>query len=175
MEPHLFAKHASVGCYPQIYAERIVGEFDDEDTRVRQWNGWISDKAEPLDQVLDRLIPFQAKVKYLVGAARCLLHAFVSHKHCLDDISFYNFGVLGGNVVIIDAGGRHEDSELSKGEFNKKFMVGKRFWVRADDVLGDRSDELTKYKEAWRNETTMSDAFAKFDTFWEELRGAPAG
>ena len=136
LEPNLFALHEDSGVYPRIWAEGFVSEFDSVAQPVRQWIGWITDLAVPLDQALrEPGLSREAAGRCVVGAVRSMLRA-ATHGHSMDDPSPCNFGMLGGDVVIIDAGRRplHE-TEIPKGQFNKgsvrKFFARAGFFYRA--------------------------------------------
>jgi hypothetical protein len=160
-EPELFAKYSSVGIYPQIHAAACCVQYDSVGQPVGQWNGWITDYAVPLDQLLKiPSLSHEAAVRYIVGAVRCMLRA-AKHQHCVSDNGLYNFGRLGENVVIIDAGSRGQVA-MSKAKFNSSSM--KKFWSRAKLFLAP--DELATYQQAWQNVHTMEDACTAFDSFW---------
>ena len=55
------------------------------------------------------------------------------HDHILSDNALFNFGMVDGNVVIIDAGSRSGEPQLSGGSFNKKVMT--RLWIKAQMVI----------------------------------------
>ena len=90
--------------YPDVCGEALVYELDSVEQPVRQWNGWITGLAVPLDQALRQPGLSSATVgRCVVGAVRCMLRA-ARHGHRVDDVSLCNFGMLEGEVVIIDAG-----------------------------------------------------------------------
>ena len=103
-EPKLFAEHGLSGVYPRILAAAPVFELDSVAQPVCQWNGWITDLAVPLDQALRQPgLSREAAGRCIVGAVRCMLRA-ARHGHRVDDAPLWNFGVLEGEVVIIDSG-----------------------------------------------------------------------
>ena len=103
-EPKLFAEHVDSGVYPRIFAAAPVSELVSVAQPVSQWNGWITDLAVPLDQALRQPgLSREAVGRCIVGAVRCMLRA-ARHGHSMDDPCLCNFGLLGGDVVIIDAG-----------------------------------------------------------------------
>ena len=67
------------------------------------------------------------------------------NNHILSDNALFNFGMVGGNVVIIDAGSRFGQQHLSKGAFNKKVMTP--FWIKAQTVIHPAT--LNFYREEW--------------------------
>jgi len=87
----------------------------------------------------------------------------------MDDPSPYNFGMLGGDVVIIDAGRRppHE-KEMSKSQFNKDSM--RKFFARAGLYIAP--EDLATYRGAWQDASTMADAHAAFDSLWDSVAEA---
>ena len=169
-EPTLFRMHMISGVYPPILEAAPVFEVDSVARPVCGWNGWITDLAVPLDEALRRpQLSLEAAGRLIVGAARCMLGA-VAHGHTMDDPSLCNFGVIEGRVVIIDAGRRPLNTELSKSDFNKGVM--KKFWPRAAVSIAD--GDLQKYKVAWQNARSMDDARHKFDDLWRSGAGRPA-
>ena len=128
-EPKLFAEHEISGVYPRILATAPVFELDSVAQPVCQWNGWITDLVVPLDQALRQPgLSREAAGRCILGAVRCMLGA-ARHGHSMDDPSLYNFGMLDGDVVIIDAGRRPLHKEMSKSSFNRGLM--RKFWARA--------------------------------------------
>ena len=91
------------------------------------------------------------------------------HGHTMDNPSIYNFGMLGGDVVMIDAGSRplfHK--ERSKSEFNNDVM--KKFWPRAGRFI--ERDDLARYRRAWQEASTMVEAHAAFNDLWGSVAEA---
>ena len=168
-EPKLFAEHGGSGVYPRIFAAAPVFELDSVAQPVSQWNGWITDLAVPLDQALRQPgLSREAAGRCVVGAVRCMLRAAI-HGHSMDDPSPCNFGMLGGDVVIIDAGRRPpREKEMSKSQFNKGLM--RKFFARAG--LSIAPEDLARYRGAWQNASTMADAHAAFDSLWDSVAEA---
>jgi len=167
-EPKLFAKHGESGVYPRIFAAAPVSELDSVARPVSQWNGWITDLAVPLDQALRQPeLSREAAGRCIVGAVRCMLRA-TKHGHSMDDPSPYNFGIVGSDVVIIDAGRRppHE-KEMSKSQFNKDL---RKFFARAGLYI--EPQDLATYRSAWQDASTMADAHAAFDSLWDSVAEA---
>ena len=151
-----------------MYGEALVYELDSVEQPVRQWNGWITDLAVPLDQALRQPgLSSAAGGRCVVGAVRCMLRA-AKHGHSMDDPSPYNFGMLGGDVVIIDAGLRPPlDKEMSKSQLNQGL---RKFWTRAGLFIEPMV--LDRYRGAWQNASTMADAHAAFDSLWDSVAEA---
>ena len=84
----------------------------------------------------------------------------------MDDPSPYNFGMLGGDVVIIDAGNRPLE-QMSKSEFNKGL---RKFWARAGLFIA--REDLARYRGVWQNASTMAEARAAFDRLWASVAEA---
>eukprot|EP00959_Pyramimonas_sp_CCMP1952_P068535 1430395-Pyramimonas_sp.AAC.1 len=98
--PKLFAERGRSGVYPHILAAAPVFELDSFAQPVCQWNGWITELAVPLYQALRR---GACSEQCIVGAARCMIRA-ATHGHSMDDPPLCNFGMLEGDVVMVDAG-----------------------------------------------------------------------
>ena len=96
-EPDLFRKLQATGVYPKVQASAPC-QFGHQ-----TWHAWIVEKAKPLDQILKEN-PAASNV-CIPGAARAMLIAN-SYNHILSDNALFNFGMVDGNVVIIDAGSR---------------------------------------------------------------------
>ena len=80
--------------------------------------------------------------------------------------------MLEGDVVIIDAGRRPLDKEMSKSQFNHRLM--RKFWARAG--LSIAPEDLDRYRSAWQNASTMAKACAAFASLWDsEVAEAESG
>ena len=89
-----------------------------------------------------------------------------SWEHRLSDNALFNFGMVEGNVVIIDAGSRSNQPEITKGQFNTKVM--KRFWTKAQTVVHPQA--LRLYKQVWQMAgERMATALETFETKWQEV------
>ena len=89
------------------------------------------------------------------------------NNHILSDNALFNFGMVDGNVVIIDAGSRFRQPELSRSRFNTKVM--KPFWIKAQTVIHPAT--LNLYREEWRVAGhDMVTALQTYETRWQELR-----
>ena len=83
--------------------------------------------------------------------------------HILSDNGFYNFGLLKGNVVIIDAGSRPYAAVMLKGEFNRKVMSKFLSNLR----LPVHPTTLEKHRQRWsRAAGDMSTAIKTYDDAW---------
>jgi len=90
-----------------------------------------------------------------------------SRGHILSDNALFNFGMLHGSVVIIDAGRRSNQPLMSTDTFSKKVM--KPFWIKAQTVV--HPAELRKYREEWQvGGWDMVAALQTYETRWQELR-----
>ena len=99
--------------YPKVHASAEC-RFGDQ-----TWHAWVVDLAKPLDQILKENAA--ASNVCIPGAVRAMLIAH-SNNHILSDNALFNFGMVDGNVVIIDAGSRFGQPELIRSKFNTKVM-----------------------------------------------------
>ena len=129
-EPELFQELQASGVYPVVHASGQCQVEDPEGPRLKTWHAWVVDQAKPLDQILKENL--HASNVCITGAIRAMLTAH-SMGHILSDNALFNFGMVKGNVVIIDAGSRSNQPEITKGQFNTKVM--KRFWTKAQTVV----------------------------------------
>ena len=75
--------------------------------------------------------------------------------------------MVNDNVVIIDAGSRSGQPQLSRGEFNKKVMT--RFWIKAQIVINPAV--IAIHRQEWqRAGDDMVTALQTYETRWQELR-----
>ena len=161
-EPKLFQEHQESGVYPVVHASGQCRVEDHEGPRLETWHAWVVDKAKPLDQILKENL--HASNVCIPGAIRSMLTAYFM-KHILSDNALFNFGMVKGKVVIIDAGSRCNQPLISKGEFNRKVM--RRFWAKAQTVV--HPDMLTVYKQMWQAEQRMDTALKIFETEWQKV------
>ena len=117
-EPCLFEKLQALGVYPKVHASGQCSTLSSAGQSAEIWQVWLSDYAKPLDQILKES-PAASNI-CIPGAIRAMLTAH-SGRHILSDNALFNFGMLQGNVVTIDAGSC-ESSEMTKGEFNQKYL-----------------------------------------------------
>ena len=90
-----------------------------------------------------------------------------SNNHLISDNGFYNFGMVDGKVVIIDAGSRFGQPQLSIDSFSKKVMTP--FWIKAQTVIHPAT--LKFYRQEWRVAgDDMVTALQTYETRWQELR-----
>ena len=156
-EPDLFRELQSTGVYPRVRASAqcIFGD--------QTWHAWIVEQAKPLDQILHEN-PAASGV-CIAGAVRAMLIAH-SKNHILSDNALFNFRMLDGNVVIIDAGSRVGQAELSIDKFNRKVMMP--FWIKAKTVIHPAS--LRFYRQEWHVAgDKMLTALQTSETKWKEL------
>ena len=157
-EPDLFRELQATGVYPKVHASAPC-QFGHQ-----TWHAWIVEQAKPLDQILKEN-PAASNV-CIPGAARAMLIANFNN-HILSDNALYNFGMVDGNVVIIDAGSRFGQPQLSIGGFNKKVMTP--FWIKAQTVI--HPAKLKFYRQEWRVAgDDMVTVLQTLETRWQELR-----
>ena len=144
--------------YPKVHAAttcEILG---------RTWHAWVVEQAKPLDKILSEN-PAVCNV-CIPGAVRAMRIAHSNH-HILSDNALFNFGMVDGNVVIIDAGSRFSEPKLIRSQFNRKVM--KQFWSKAKTVIHPRTLEL--YMKEWREAGhDMVTALQTYQTRWQEIR-----
>jgi hypothetical protein len=91
----------------------------------------------------------------MLGVLICILRA--AESGCLiSDIGFYNFGVVHGRVVVIDAGSRGiSDERINKGKLTQLFFW--KFSTRASAVCVQAEDlkYLTEYIRVYREAHTI--------------------
>ena len=131
-----------------VHASGQCEVVDPSGRRLKTWHAWVIEKAKPLDQMLKEN-PAASNV-CISGAVRAMLTAH-SRGHILSDNALFNFGMVHGNVVIIDAGSRPKQLEISKGEFNKKVMT--RFWTKAQTIVHPATLRLYKRNGKWQAKT----------------------
>ena len=125
---HLNKSDAGI-CVP-ILREGYVSTTDFPKLRA-----WICGYATPLNVFLteERAV----LERCMLGVLICILRA--AESGCLiSDVGFYNFGVVQGRVVIIDAGSRGVSDE----RFNKKTLT-QAFWKKIPYVLVSNVWKLT--------------------------------
>ena len=168
-EPDVFASYKISNVYPEVYGKALVYELDSDEHPVRQWNGWIISLAVPLDQALRQPGLSSATVgRCVIGAVRCMLRA-AKHGHYMDDASPYNFGMLGRDVVIIDAGSH----ALSPQEIPKATLgVGVKKFFNRVQLFVENSELFVGYQREWRDAQTMDQARAAFEALWNSLAEA---
>ena len=105
-EPRPFRQLEATGVYPKVYA---ASTCECDGTRGI-WHAWVVDRAKPLDKILKEN-PAASNV-CIPGAVRAMLIAHFNN-HILSDNALFNFGMVDGNVVIIDAGSRFNEPEES--------------------------------------------------------------
>ena len=90
-----------------------------------------------------------------------------SNNHILSDNALFNFGMVGGNVVIIDAGSRFGQPEVIKNTVIKKVL--RPFWIKAQTVIHPTT--LRWYKKEWHQAgEDIVTALRNYETTWQELR-----
>ena len=133
MEPILFGKLQPEIC-PTVYAHRECHVYRNPDPNSAEqpeiWNAWTTAMALPCDQALEAdAINLEA---LLWHSLRCMCFS----GKCgllISDNGLFNFGVLTGRVVLIDAGSRQcEDSPLHKTRLTASL---KRFWSKLNWYL----------------------------------------
>ena len=92
---------------------------------VKIWHAWVVEQAKPLDKILKEN-PAASNV-CIPGAVRAMLIANFNY-HILSDNALFKFGMVDGNVVIIDAGSRFGEPELKRFTFNTKVI--RPFWSK---------------------------------------------
>ena len=125
-EPDLFRELQATGVYPKVHASAQC-QFGDQ-----TWHAWIVEQAKPLDQILKEN-PAASNV-CIPGAVRAMFIAN-SNYHILSDNALFNFGMVDGKVVIIDARSRFGQPELIKSTFNKGPSMDRRIllkWLKND-------------------------------------------
>ena len=105
-EPELFQELQASGVYPVVHASGQCQVQDPAGPRLKTWHAWVVDQAKPLDQILKENL--HASNVCITGAIRAMLTAH-SRGHILSDNALFNFGMLHGNVVIIDPGSRPKE------------------------------------------------------------------
>ena len=164
-EPRLFEQLLALGVYPKVHASGQCSTVSSAGQPAEMWQAWLSDYAKPLDQILKEF-PAASKI-CIPGAIRAMVKAHAGG-HILSDNALFNFGMLQGNVVIIDAGSR-ESSQMKKSEFNKKVM--NQFWSKAQTLV--QPADLEVYKQQWRDAGwDMRTALEFYENIWQELRSA---
>ena len=162
-EPSIFQELHASGVYSVVRATGQCQVEDPEGPRLKTWHAWVVDRAKPLDQILKE--NHHASNVCITGAIRAMLTA-CSMRHILSDNALFNFGMVKGNVVIIDAGSRSNAPEISKGEFNT--LVMRRFWTKTQTVV--HPDTLKVYKQMWQMAgKRMVTALEIFETEWQEV------
>ena len=135
-EPHLFRELQATGVCPKVHASAEC-KFGHE-----TWHAWVADLAKPLDQILKENAA--ASNVCIPGAVRAMLIAH-SNNHILSDNALFNFGMVGGNVAIVDARSRFGQPELIKRTFSKNVI--RPFWIKAQAVIHPTT--LRWYKKEW--------------------------
>ena len=157
-EPDLFRELQATGVYSKVHASAQC-QFGDQ-----TWHAWIVERAKPLDQILKEN-PAASNV-CIPGAVRAMLIANCN-QHILSDNGLFNFGMVNDNVLIIDAGSRFGQPQLSRGEFNKKVMIP--FWSKAQTIIHPAT--LNFYREEWQMAgVDMVTALQTYETRCQELR-----
>ncbi len=157
-EPDLFRELQATGVYPKVHASAQC-QFG-----YQTWHAWIVEQAKPLDQILRE--NQTASNVCIPGAVRAMLVAW-SCNHILSDNALFNFGMVNDNVVIIDAGSRSGQPQLSRGRFNKKVMTP--FWIKAQIVI--HPAVIAIHRQEWRRAgDDMVTALQTYETRWQELR-----
>ena len=142
-------------------------EFDSVGQSVRRWNAWVVEQAMPLDQFLGNPSTSDEVANgCAIGTIRSMLHA-AKHGHTMSDNAMFDFGLLGNEIVIIDAGARHLTPEMSKRDFNVTTM--RKLWGKLR-IHGNVTD-LAVYQAAWQKAGDMVRARATFDALWAASHG----
>ena len=140
-EPEVFQALQASGVYPKVQASCQCQLLDSAGRPVQTWHAWVIEYAEPLDQILKES-PASSNI-CILGAVYAMVTAN-SKGHVLSDNSFFNFGMVHDNVVIIDAGSRAISSQMHRGEFNQKVI--RKFWSKAQIVVHPAELEIHKTK-----------------------------
>jgi len=157
-EPDLFRQLQATGVYTKVHASAQC-QFGHE-----TWHAWVVERAKPLDQIL-KDYPAASNV-CIPGAVRAMLIAHL-YNHILSDNALFNFGMVDGNVVIIDAGSRYGQPQVSKLRFTKKVMTP--FWIKAQTVIHPAT--LKCYRQEWHVAgDDMATTLQTLETRWQELR-----
>jgi hypothetical protein len=125
---------------------------------------WICAYAIPLDVFL----PAERAVKErcMLGVMICILRA--AESGCLiSDVGFYNFGVLDGSVVIIDAGSRGVSEErIIKSKLTQAFWS--KFIVKARQQCVGGKDQmyLHTYSRIYLKACNIRTALLELERFW---------
>jgi len=168
-EPSLFQDLETMGIYPKLHASNNCIIRSSAGQPAGTWQAWLCDYAKPLDQILQEF-PTASDI-CIPGAIRAMLLAH-TRNHILSDNALFNFGMLHGSVVIIDAGSRSQQQYAgggwTKGAFNQTCML--KFWSKAQALV--HPEKLNVYKEQWRTAWNMSEALQRFENMWEQLRSA---
>ena len=103
----------------------------------------------------------------VLGVLICFLRA--AESGCIiSDVGFYNFGVVEGRVVIIDAGSRG----VSEERFSKKTLT-QAFWkkntvkAREQCVEADDKQYLEDYISIYSGARTIREALYELELFWQ--------
>ena len=166
IEPEVIMELQSTGLYPQLYAWSCCVEYNAVGQPISEWKAWVVDYALPLDQFLNRPnLPAEASSVCIVGAVRCMLHA-AQHSHYMSDNAWFNFGIVRGEVVILDVGSRPIHSvTMSKSAFNATVM--KKIWPKARLLVS--ASDMTPCQNAWRQSLCMTSAMEAFDKLWDRI------
>ena len=165
-EPELFQALQTSGVYPKVHASCQCQVVNSAGRPVKTWHAWVIDYAKPLDQILKEY-PAASKM-CILGAIHAIVTAH-SREHILSDNALFNFGMVQGNVVIIDAGSRRKSSKKTKGEFNR--LVMRRFWSKAQTVV--QPADLEVHREQWTSAgLDMLTVLQTYEKSWQKLRNA---
>ena len=143
-EPILFGKLPNELC-PTVYDHRECrvyrSPYPNNAEQPEIWNAWTIAMALPCDQALEAgAISLEALVWHTL---LCMCLSGICGL-LLSDNGLFNFGVLTGRVVLIDAGSRQcEESPLSKSRLTRSL---RRFWVKLNWYLKDNKQYQTAKK-----------------------------
>ena len=166
-EPQLFQELRSLHVYPRIYASCQCHVLNKALQFLGTWQAWVCDYAMSMDQVLKER-PDAADL-CITGAVHAMLKAHFGG-HILSDNAVSNFGMLQGNVVIIDAGNRKcQIGRMTKSEFHKKVMH--QFWSKTQTVV--HHEKVKELRKQWQEAGwDMPRALDIYERLWEEYRRA---
>ena len=141
-EPKVFRELQESCVYPKIYGACQCQVLNHAGWLLKTWHAWVSEYAKPLDQILQENLATSNFC--ILGAVHAMLTGH-SRGHVLSDNSFFNFGLLPDNIVIIDAGSCTNTSPMTKGKFNTQVM--RPFWSKAQTLV--QPEKLTTYRTHW--------------------------
>lgn len=167
-EPDLFRRHEDSGLYPRVYAVNRCKEYKNCSVVQpgKRWHAWVSEVAIPLDKwIRGRHLTLDEIRSCIACTIRTMLRA-AAHGHIMSDNAMFNFGMLRGEIVIIDAGSYNIGfAQLTKSDFNFKCM--RKFWPKLHVLTKD--EHFQNIKQTWQYAQSMSQALKEFETLCNRI------